>query len=101
MWKQLKEMSKISKDNKLEKIYKTWANSSYKLSETFEAQNLIYNNEIKKFFIHYKNELKWLIDLTYKCNDFQNRYDKEYNQLLDKKESTFNKLLKLGINHET
>lgn len=51
-------MSKISKDNKLEKIYKTWANSSYKLSETFEAQNLIYNNEIKKFFIHYKNELK-------------------------------------------
>lgn len=42
-------MSKISKDNKLEKIYKTWANSSYKLSETFEAQNLIYNNEIKKF----------------------------------------------------
>ena len=95
-WKQLKEMSKISKDSKLEKIYKTWANSSSKISKAFEIQNSLYNNEMKGFFKFYINELKELKELTYKCENSQNEYYKEYNQLLNKKDYLFNKQMQKG-----
>ena len=90
-WKQLEEMSKIFKDSKLKKIYKTWANSSSKISKAFEIQNSLYNNEMKGFFKFYINELKEFKELTYKCENSQNEYYKEYNKLLYKKESLLNK----------
>ena len=91
VWKQLQEISKIFKTSQLEKIYKTMSNSSYKLSKTWKVQKSIFNIEIKEFLKYYNNELKVLKDLTYKCNDYQNQYYREYNQLVQKKEYLFNK----------